>query len=91
MRTREECDAAQVLEILLPGNPVTVSALAAQLGLTDKQVRTRLRQAGDLLEVNGWGEIASKPRVGSWLESDEPHLADIRSFVREFGVKPSFL
>lgn len=85
MRTREECDAAQVLEILLPGNPVTVSALAAQLGLTDKQVRTRLRQAGDLLEVNGWGEIASKPRVGSWLESDEPHLADIRSFVREFG------
>lgn len=49
MRTREECDAAQVLEILLPGNPVTVSALAAQLGLTDKQVRTRLRQAGDLL------------------------------------------
>ncbi|MEY8468617.1 hypothetical protein [Faecalibaculum rodentium] len=67
MRTREACEAAQVLELMLPGTPVTVSQIAQKLCLTEKQARTRLQLTEDLLMENDWGQIARKPRVGSWI------------------------
>ena len=84
MRTKEACDAAQVLDILLADSPVTVSSLVQRLNLTEKQIRTRLRQADDLLLENDWGQIARKPRVGSWIEADHQQLQLIRDFVCEF-------
>lgn len=84
MRTREACEAAQVLELMLPGTPVTVSQIAQKLCLTEKQARTRLQLTEDLLMENDWGQIARKPRVGSWIEAEPEQLKKIREFVHEF-------
>jgi len=60
----------KILQCLINGETYTILQLADNVGLSEKTVRTRMKQLDEWLEAEGLGKIEKRPGTGIWLELD---------------------
>ncbi len=60
----------KILNCLLGGETYTISQIAANVGLSEKTVRTKIDQMNRWLTENNMGRIEKKQGTGIWLEMD---------------------
>ena len=60
----------KILQCLINGETYTILQLADNVGLSEKTVRTRIKQLEEWLEAEGLGKIEKRPGTGIWLELD---------------------
>jgi activator of the mannose operon (transcriptional antiterminator) len=60
----------KILQCLINGETYTILQLADNVGLSEKTVRTRMKQLDEWLEAEGLGKIEKRRGTGIWLELD---------------------
>jgi len=78
----------KILQCLLNGETYTILQLADNVGLSEKTVRTRMKQLDEWLEAEGLGTIEKRRGTGIWLELDDRQRKILESRL-EFGDDPA--
>lgn len=78
----------KILQCLLNGETFTILQLADNVGLSEKTVRTRMKQLDEWLEAEGLGTIEKRRGTGIWLELDGRQRKILESRL-EFGDNPA--
>lgn len=78
---RQDKDAlyhSRIISCLLAGEIYTTSAIADNVGLSEKTVRTKVNQINDWMVRENLGRICKKQGAGVWLEADEEQKKRLR-------------
>lgn len=81
MRLRQDKDAlynSRIISCLLEGGTYTTFAIADNVGLSEKTVRTKINQINDRMVREDLGRICKKQGAGVWLEADEEQKKRLR-------------
>jgi len=71
----------KILDCLLGGETYTILQIAANVGLSEKTVRTKIDQMNDWLTKNDMGRIEKKQGTGIWLEADGRQWEKLNHYV----------
>lgn len=70
---------SRIINCLLEGGTYTTFAVADNVGLSEKTVRTRINQINDWMIRENLGRICKKQGAGVWLEADEEQKKRLRA------------
>lgn len=70
----------KILQYLMDGETYTIIKLADNVGLSEKTVRTRMKQLDEWLAAEGFGKIEKRRGTGIWLNLDsrQRHILESR-------------
>ena len=71
----------RILNCLLGGETYTILQIAANVGLSEKTVRTKIDQMNRWLTQQDMGRIEKKQGTGIWLEMDERQWEDLQAYL----------
>lgn len=72
----------RILKCLLSGKTYTILQLAENAGLSEKTIRTKIKQLNDWMEINNLGSIKKKQGTGIWLNCTDTQLEILREKVK---------
>ena len=74
----------EIIDMLLDAvNPITISATAEKLNVSNRTIRNDLEIVGQYLKESNLGEIVKKPRVGIWIKADQENRIWLRNAVNK--------
>lgn len=79
--SKVEAEARHLIAILLDTHTVTASEAAARMGISERTVRMRIKDANALLESDHLGKITAVPRRGLSLESSPSDRSKIETLT----------
>ena len=71
----------RILNCLLSGETYTILQIAANVGLSEKTVRTKIDQMNRWLTQHDMGRIEKKQGTGIWLEMDERQWKNLQAYL----------
>ncbi len=71
----------RILNCLLGGETYTILQIAANVGLSEKTVRTKIDQMNRWLMQRDMGRIEKKQGTGIWLEMDERQWKNLQAYL----------
>lgn len=71
----------KILNCLLDGETYTILQIAANVGLSEKTVRTKIDQMNRWLTQHDMGRIEKKQGTGIWLEMDERQWKNLQAYL----------
>ena len=71
----------RILNCLLSGETYTILQIAANVGLSEKTVRTKIDQMNRWLTQHDMGRIEKKQGTGIWLELDERQWKNLQAYL----------
>ena len=71
----------RILNCLLSGETYTILQIAANVGLSEKTVRTKIDQMNRWLAQHDMGRIEKKQGTGIWLEMDERQWKNLQAYL----------
>lgn len=77
----------EIVNILLDEhNPITISSIAEKLNVSNRTIRSDLKELEGYFEANNYGRIVKKPRVGVWLECSAEDKLFLRNTVNKSKI-----
>ncbi len=73
----------KILNCLLDGETYTILQIAANVGLSEKTVRTKIDQMNRWLTAHDMGRIKKKQGTGIWLETDARQQEDLKKHLAQ--------
>lgn len=77
----------EIVNILLDSHkPMTINNIAEKLNVSNRTVRSDLKELEEYLKSNSYGSLIKKPRVGVWLEADGEEKRFLRNTVNKSKI-----
>jgi len=74
----------EIVNILLDEHhPITISQIAEKLNVSNRTIRSDLKELEEYFKSNDYGRIVKKPRVGVWLECSAEDKRFLRNTVNK--------